>query len=303
MSDDLERLRRMADDAPAPSTEWIESTRDELLAMAAAEERDHPAAATDVETTPHEQSTGRSRTRGWWSWLRRPGVLAGAAAAAAVVVGVGITLDGGLPGGSPTPAPTATAERYGSEAPGAGASGEAMPPPATGDTPRAAESLVLDQQCSVADEGLTVSYPAGWHTGRDPQVGACRVFDDQPVDLEVGIGGQPLGPVRVDVLDDGLDRVTTAAPTQRELSRSDTRVAGRPAVVVEWEATGEGAGPAGLQSHRVFVDLDDRTLMLAGYAVEDHDFEVTSTIVDRMAASVRLAEPTPSTPSAGETGG
>lgn len=303
MSDELERLRRMADDAPAPSTEWVESTRDELLAMAADEEAEHATANDEDESAAARQSPGKSRSRDWWAWLRSPRVLAGAAAAAAVVVGVGITLDGRLPGGAPTPAPTATTELFGSEAPGAGASGETMPPPATGDTPRAAESLVLDQQCSVTSEGVTVSYPAGWHTGRDPDVGACRVFDDQPVDLEVGIGGGPLGPVQVAVLDDSLQRTTMAAPTQRELSRTDTMMAGRPAVVVDWEATGEGAGPAGLQSHRVFVGLGDRTLMLAAYAVDDHDFDSTSTIVDRMAESLQLAEPAPTTPTANQTGG
>lgn len=266
MTDELERIRSLRDEAPGPSSDWVEDTRAELLAMAAEEE-----AAAEEPVEP-------DRAPGPLAGLRRrlaelldvapPVAWAGAAAALVVVVAAVAVL-----GRGPAPPPTAEPTRQ----------------PSAPSTAGTSDPVVLAASCTGAGGGYTVDYPQDWHTNTGEVVEACQHFDEQPVDLEPQTGGGVATPVTVRVLPVGLDRATDAGPGAREVSRQQTTVAGREAVVLDWVATGEAALPEGVRSHRYVVDLgEQRTLLLVAHDVGDGPYEHYRRVVDEMAESVRL---------------
>lgn len=262
MTDELDRIRSLRDDAPAPSTDWVHRTRAELLDMAAEEE----AARTQPAPAP-----------GWLDRLRallaspRPMALAGAAVLVAVVaIGAALLVTGpdeaGPPVADPTDGPTET----------------------TSPTPTQDE-VVLASSCRGGDGTYTVDYPAGWHTNEGDVTEACQRFDDEPVELEAQTGGAPEQPVVVRVLPVPFDVASDPGRAMEEQSRTEATVAGRPAVVVEWTSTGQAGLPEGLRSYQYLVDLgDDRTLMVAAYDVDEGSFEQHREIVDAMVQSLQL---------------
>lgn len=262
MTDELDRIRSLRDDAPAPSANWVQRTRAELLDMAGEEQ----PARTPPAPAP-----------GWLDRLRallaspRPMALAGAAVLVAVVaVGAALRVTGpdeaGPPVADPTDGPTETTS-----------------PTSTQD------EVVLASSCQGGDGTYTVDYPAGWHTNEGDVIDACQRFDDEPVALEAETGGAPEQPVVVRVLPVAFDIASDPGRAMEQQSRTETTVADRPAVVVEWTSTGEAALPEGLRTYQYLVDLgDDRTLMLAAYDLDEGPFEDQREIVDAMARSLQL---------------
>jgi hypothetical protein len=74
----------------------------------------------------------------------------------------------------------------------------------------------------------------------------------------------------------------------RELSAEGTTVAGRRAVRVEVEATGQALLPEGVRSYRYHVDLGDRTLSATTHDVDNLDYEANKRILDQMMQTVEL---------------
>jgi hypothetical protein len=74
----------------------------------------------------------------------------------------------------------------------------------------------------------------------------------------------------------------------RELSRSETTVDGRRAVVVEDVGTGNGSLPRGTFQYRYFVDVDGRTLIAETYDTGDtaDTYREERDVVDHMVASM-----------------
>lgn len=81
MTDELERIRSLRDEAPGPSPDWVDDTRAELLAMAAEEE----AAAAEADGAPGPLARLRRRLADLLD-VAPPVAWAGAAAALVAVV-------------------------------------------------------------------------------------------------------------------------------------------------------------------------------------------------------------------------
>ncbi len=272
MSDELDRIRSLSGDAPAPSDEWVQDTRAELLAMAAEEEQERTSAAAAGPLV-------RLRER-LAALVAGPRMAAAAGAVvllAVVAVGVVLTVnqdqDSAAPIAGTTPSPQPTSE----------------PQPTT--SPQLEDGVVLASSCEGGDGTYTIGYPEGWHTNSGEVAEPCEFFDQQPVELEPQTGGAPEHPVVVDVLPVGFDRATDPGRAEQETSRTEATVAGRDAVIVEWISTGRGASPEGMRSYRYLIDLDGRTLMVAAHDLGDRPFDTYVQVVDAMAESLELARP------------
>lgn len=262
MTDELERIRSLRDAAPGPSAEWVDDTRAELLALAAEEQQADEDVAT--EASPGLLARLRRRLADLVD-VAPPIAWAGAAAGVvAVVAGVAVL------GRSPAPAPP-----------------RAEPTPSTA-TP--SDTVVLASSCTGPDGAYSVGYPEGWHTNPGDVTAPCQLFGEAPVAPEEQAGGAPTTPVTVRVLPVAFDRATAPGPASRELAREETTVAGRDAVRVDRESTGEAALPQGVRMRQWFVELGkQRTLMLAAYSgIGAADFDHYRQVVDEMVRSLDL---------------
>jgi hypothetical protein len=118
--------------------------------------------------------------------------------------------------------------------------------------------------CSNAARGFAIGYPARWHTDAVAPEESCEYLDPEPFEvppqsdfsgtaLEVDPGGEPYA----EVVDGLVDRRFA-----RVLARRETRVAGRPAVRLESEATGEGFEGEGVKVTSWVVDRDGRAFVV-----------------------------------------
>lgn len=265
MTDELDRIRELRGEPPAPSAEWVDRTRSELLAMAAEEERDaQPAGAS-----PGPVDRLRRRLSDLFG---TPPPLAWAGATAVVVAAVAAVA---VLGQDPDPTPPVAQDPEASSAPS----------PAPDD-----DEVVLASSCTGGDGTYTVRYPEDWHTNAGDVTDACQYFDQEPVELEPQTGGAPSEPIVVQVVPVAFDRASQPGRGSEELSREETTVAGRDAVRVTWESTGEAALPEGVRSYGYVVDLGDRSLLLIAHDLESGSFDEHRRILDAMAEELQLED-------------
>jgi len=120
-------------------------------------------------------------------------------------------------------------------------------------TPVAA--VELTQRCTNPEEGYTVSLPRGWYYNETVEadgtddVAACRFFS--PDDFEVRLGS---GVSDVAI---GIGREATAPRAEGEA----TTVGGKPAIILETEASDDSFDPAGTRYYQYWVDIGDDWLV------------------------------------------
>lgn len=259
--DELERLRRMLDDAPPPDPGQKAEARRELLELAEAESLEaEPASVTRLD-----------RARRALRPVRRK-VLAAAAAAVVVLAGVAVALLGGggepdrLAGPDRSPAPA-----------------ETRPAP----TPEAGNpETTLAASCTGPAGRYEVRYPEGWHTDAD----GCGFFDPEPLDLEGGIGGAGLAAISVDVEPVPFEIATDPGEAARLSSEEKTTVDGRPAVRQLRVSTGAGAVPEGTRTYVYLLDLGGETLLASTRDTGEGDFPERRRVLDRMMASLEVRD-------------
>lgn len=256
--DELERLRRMLDDAPSPGPGRKAEARRELLELAEGDSaEDTPGSVTRLD-----------RARG--TLRRRPTKVLAAAAAVVLVAGAAVGLLGGddatdrlaQPGTSPTPARTRPAPM----------------PEAQDPTPALAAS------CTGPEGRYEIRYPEGWHTNAD----GCELFDAEPLDLEGAIGGRGLAAISVGIEPAPFDALVDPGDSARLSSSEERTVAGRPAVRQLRVSTGTGAAPEGTRTYVYFLDLGDQTLVGSTRDTGEPDFEERRRLLDRMMASLEI---------------
>lgn len=271
MTDELDRIRELRGEPPAPSAEWVDRTRSELLAMAAEEEH---TAAQAADAPPASAGAGpldRLRRR-LADLFGAPPPLAWAGATAVVVAVVAAVA---VLGQDPAPTPPVAQD-----------TDETSPAsPAPED-----DEAVLASSCTGGDGTYTVRYPEDWHSNDGEVTDGCQYFDREPVELEEQTGGAPSEPIVVQVVPVAFDRASEPGPADEELSREETTVAGRDAVRATWESTGEAALPEGVRSYRYVVDLGDRSLLLVAHDLESGSFDEHRRILDAMAEELQLED-------------
>lgn len=158
--------------------------------------------------------------------------------------------------------------------------------------------LSLTERCTNPEAGYAISYPRGWHTDPGDVLGPCRVFHPEPFELEAGTEIPFDLSVVVDVDDvpyaEIRDTIRDGDRGLRVRSRTETRVAGRPAIRVHGVGTGAALLPEGMDRYGYVVDLDERTLLATTYGAGDLSFATKQDVLDAMVRTLELVAQAPS---------
>jgi hypothetical protein len=141
-------------------------------------------------------------------------------------------------------------------------------------------------ECVNAADGYSVRYPAAWHVNGSPPFAPCSFFDPEPLELPVD-SEVPLE-IAVAISVQPIDFATATGETlgRRDLAREPITLAGRKALRIEGETTGEGLHDRGILSYQYFVDFDDRTLIATTYGAGPLPFERKREALDAMMRSL-----------------
>jgi hypothetical protein len=148
--------------------------------------------------------------------------------------------------------------------------------------------------CTNGAFGFTIEYPPEWHTTPVPRGGGeCLFFEPEPFEIpedsdftgtaiEVLPAQESYANVVAGLTDERFARV---------LARSETTIAGRDAVRIEAEATGEGLLDAGTRTYAYVIDRGGRALIVQTTEAAGTDFGERKRVLDRAARSLRFAGP------------
>jgi hypothetical protein len=211
------------------------------------------------------------------------------AGAALIAAGVGPTATSGVtigprPGAPVTVGPSASASP---SAPAPPPSVAATRPPAAAKPPPAAGPPLPQgwRLCVNPIEGFSTGYPRGWYTTEVRPSEVCRQF--HPTIFEIPRESEyPQTALNVRLTNALPDRDDTEF--ERVLLWEETTVAGRPAVRVETESTGEGQHLAGSRSYGYTIRFG-RTLLTVFAAAEPDaaGYADWKAVVDQAAPTVR----------------
>ena len=159
------------------------------------------------------------------------------------------------------------------------------PAPVTGSQPPQESEptpVALSQRCTNTQGGFSVSYPAGWSTNDASVLPVCSAFDpapftvpaasEMPFEIAVVIGAQ----------DVPFDPAVTSNQFEKVLSLERLQIAGRDAIRVEVEATGEGLADRGMRSLRYVLDLGNGRSLVAATNDSGASYAQETEILSRM---------------------
>ncbi len=155
-------------------------------------------------------------------------------------------------------------------------------------TPAATGPMARTATCENPEASYRIDYPADWETNTGDVVAECSLFDPAPIEIEPGteIGFEIAIAVRVDNVP--FERVTEEDTAVEVTSREKTTVAGRQAVRIEGDGTGQASVPEGMGVYRYAVDVDGATLIAATYDAGELAFETKKQVLDEMMASLEF---------------
>lgn len=134
-------------------------------------------------------------------------------------------------------------------------------------------------------EAFTMGYPQDWWTNPADEVPACRMYHPEPTEVQ----GESLHyAVQTYVDDVEFEHVADDEGPDETLSREETTVDGRAAVVTEARASGDTLAPEGTRRYSYVIDLDGQILVAVTHSVGDTDYERDKAVLDRMVATLEL---------------
>lgn len=146
-------------------------------------------------------------------------------------------------------------------------------------------------RCYSDAHAFSIGYPSEWQS-IDNGPDACRYFDrnefELPEDSEPPLTDMSVSPGEVSFAETVDGYVDT--PSYRVVSRVDTNVADRPAVLVEVVSTGDGLYPEGTMTYSYIIDRDgDGFVVETIVAPDGEDYEENSDIVDVAVGTLELS--------------
>lgn len=147
----------------------------------------------------------------------------------------------------------------------------------------------LGQTCTNEAIGYTVSYPVGWQTNSGDVVKKCQIFDFRSIQLRERSEDFDEG-VYFDLERVPFERILNArSQGLREISRQETTVNNRRAVVIENESNGLTLLPKGVRSYKYFIDFKDKTLIVVTYQVKSQNYQRNKKVLDKMVESIKFS--------------
>lgn len=145
---------------------------------------------------------------------------------------------------------------------------------------------VLTQRCTNEKHGFSVSFPAAWHTNSGEVLPTCTVFDPAPIQLPRDSEIPFDIAITIITVVQPFDPNPLSSRFERVLSVERLNVAGRDAVRLETEATGEGLADRGMRSLRYVVDLGDERVLIASTYDTGATYSGEKTILIRMMETI-----------------
>lgn len=169
--------------------------------------------------------------------------------------------------------------------------------------PEQGNEVTLGQTCTNEAVGYTVDYPLRWQTNssndltdipervdKSPRelVEPCSIFDAGEIEIEYATEDFDEA-VYFDLENIPFNELATLeSRSTQTLSRRETTVDGRQAVIVEKEARGIGLLPEGRRFYSYYIDYGEQTLKVTTYNVPNQPYAVNKQIIDRMMNSIEI---------------
>lgn len=143
--------------------------------------------------------------------------------------------------------------------------------------------------CTNSRRGYTIGYPSGWYTTHLRPSQACEYFDPAPFEIVPGTEFPPtaLFAAQSDESVDLYVEQLTDPMFFDTIRREEMTVGGRPAVLVETSATGQGESEPGERTYGYVVDNEGRAfVVLATGLPGDERYEDFKAVADEAVRTV-----------------
>lgn len=164
-------------------------------------------------------------------------------------------------------------------------------------TPAATGLMDETATCENPEASYRIEYPVDWEANTGDALPECSLFDPDPIEVEPGTQIPFDIAIAIRLENVPFERVTEEDMAVEETSREETTVAGRRAVRIAGEGTGQALVPEGMRVYRYAVDLDGATLIAATYDAGELDIDTKRQVLDEMMASLEFVG-TPPAPGA-----
>jgi hypothetical protein len=133
-------------------------------------------------------------------------------------------------------------------------------------------TAVAGKTCHSGKFGVTVTYPVTWNSYSADAGLACTLFDPKPFPV-ITDGSDPRGAIYIISFQDPFNtEVTSWEAAGKLVSKNQTTIDGKAAVVMEIDDTGVGVAPNGMRDYLYLIDIGTGTLLIGTSGISDPSF-------------------------------
>lgn len=154
-------------------------------------------------------------------------------------------------------------------------------------------ALDLGDHCENPQDGYRIRYPEAWHTNDGQVTAPCRAFDVEVPQIEPATVMPLASSALITVADRRFDEIPALIEDDLATEVHDvveTQIGGRRALRVDGVATGETYLAEGVEVHRTYVALGDRTLVASINDLGEPDIDVRREVLGDMLATLEVID-------------
>ena len=149
--------------------------------------------------------------------------------------------------------------------------------------------LDLGDHCENPEDGYRIRYPEAWQANDGQVTAPCRAFDVAVPDIQPDTVLPLASSALITVEDRGFDEMRALIqddPATEVHDVAETEFDGRAALRVDGAATGEAYLDEGVEVHRTYVALGERTLIASSNELGEPDLDVRRDLIADMLATL-----------------